>query len=128
MGSVLHGSARTTPRIRAELQASKESGRALAARYGLNAKTVDGGETWRELAVADDKALIEYGVAFIGARHGWVGGDPIGYETRDGGLTWRPAHMGVAVNKIRILPKADGGLRLFSVGKEVWRLDLPPGS
>jgi len=33
-------SARTTPRIRAELKASKEGGRALAARYGLNAKTV----------------------------------------------------------------------------------------
>ncbi|MDQ2860317.1 MAG: hypothetical protein M3T55_06240 [Pseudomonadota bacterium] len=91
------------------------------------AKTTDGGETWRELEVTDDKALIEYGVAFVDARHGWVGGDPTGYETRDGGLSWRPAHMGVAVNKIRILPKADGGLRLFSVGKAVWRLDLPVG-
>ena len=40
MESVLHGSARTTPRIRAELKASKEGGRALAARYGLNANTV----------------------------------------------------------------------------------------
>lgn len=30
MGSVLHGSARTTPRIRAELQASQESIRSLA--------------------------------------------------------------------------------------------------
>jgi transposase InsO family protein len=40
MASVLHGSARTTPRIRAELQASKESTRALAARYRLNPKTV----------------------------------------------------------------------------------------
>ena len=39
MGSGLHGSARA-PRIRAELQASKESTRALAARYRLNAKTV----------------------------------------------------------------------------------------
>ena len=40
MGSLLHGSARTTPCVRAELQASQESGRALAARYGLNPKTV----------------------------------------------------------------------------------------
>ena len=40
MASVLHGSARTTPRIRAELQASKESARSLAARYDLNPKTV----------------------------------------------------------------------------------------
>ena len=35
MASVLHGSARTTPRIRAELQTSKESARTLAARYHL---------------------------------------------------------------------------------------------
>ena len=40
MGSVLHGRARTTPRARAELQASQDSIRALAARYGLNPKTV----------------------------------------------------------------------------------------
>ncbi|MGI8839802.1 MAG: WD40/YVTN/BNR-like repeat-containing protein [Caulobacteraceae bacterium] len=91
------------------------------------AKTEDAGETWRELPVADDKALIEYGVAFVDARHGWVGGDPGGYETRDGGLSWRPARMGVATNKIRILPTPGGGLRLFSVGKAVWRLDLPAG-
>src|ERR1700730_7463639 len=36
----LHGAARTTPRVRAELQASQESTRALAARYGLKARTV----------------------------------------------------------------------------------------
>ncbi|NMN72425.1 hypothetical protein AF71_00060690, partial [Rhizobium sp. 57MFTsu3.2] len=45
MGSILHGSARTTPRLRAELQASQESTRSLAARYGLNSKTV---AKWRE--------------------------------------------------------------------------------
>ena len=44
MGSVLHGCARTTPRVRAELQASQESSRALAADYGLNPKTV---RKWR---------------------------------------------------------------------------------
>ena len=38
MASVLHGSARTTPRLRAGLQASKESSRIFAARYGLNPK------------------------------------------------------------------------------------------
>src|SRR5918998_3984974 len=40
MAPGLHGSARTTPRVRAELQGSEESTRALAARYGLNPKTV----------------------------------------------------------------------------------------
>ena len=40
MAAGLHGSARTTPRIRAALQAAKEGTRSLAARYGLNPKTV----------------------------------------------------------------------------------------
>jgi transposase-like protein len=54
MASVLHGSARTTPRIRAELQASKESARALAARYGLNAKTV---RKWRKRTTTADEPM-----------------------------------------------------------------------
>lgn len=37
MATGLHGSARTTPRVRAELQASQESTRALAG-YGLSLK------------------------------------------------------------------------------------------
>ena len=40
MAASLHGSARTTPRVRAELQAAQESTRVLAARHGLNPKTV----------------------------------------------------------------------------------------
>jgi len=40
MAPGLHGSARTTPRVRAELQAAQGTTRALAARYGLNPKTV----------------------------------------------------------------------------------------
>ncbi len=40
MANVLHGSARTTPRVRAELQASKEKTSVLAERYGLSRTTV----------------------------------------------------------------------------------------
>lgn len=40
MAGSLHGSARTTPRVRAELQASKETSGALAKRYGLSRTTV----------------------------------------------------------------------------------------
>ncbi len=54
MASVLHGSARTTPRLRAELQASKESSRALAARYGLNPKTV---LKWRKRTTTSDAPM-----------------------------------------------------------------------
>ena len=54
MASVLHGSARTTPHLRAEFQASKESSRALAARYGLNAKTV---RKWRKRTTTGDALM-----------------------------------------------------------------------
>jgi transposase-like protein len=50
----LHGAARTTPRVRAELQASQESTRALAARYGLNAKTV---AKWRQRTSTADRPM-----------------------------------------------------------------------
>ncbi len=40
MDGSLHGSARTTPQIRAELQASQETTGALARRYGLSRTTV----------------------------------------------------------------------------------------
>jgi transposase len=40
MAGGLHGSARTMPRVRAELQASKEKTNALAERYGLSRTTV----------------------------------------------------------------------------------------
>ena len=54
MAAVLHGSARTTPRIRAELQRSKESTRTLAARYQLNPKTV---AKWRARQTTGDAAM-----------------------------------------------------------------------
>lgn len=40
MAGILHGSARTTPRVRAELQASQEKASVLARRYGLSRATV----------------------------------------------------------------------------------------
>lgn len=54
MAGVLHGSARTTPRLRAEFQTSKESSRALAARYGLNPKTV---AKWRKRTTTADAPM-----------------------------------------------------------------------
>ncbi len=54
MAGLLHGSARTTPRIRAELQASQEATRVLAARYGLNPKTV---RKWRARTTTADEPM-----------------------------------------------------------------------
>src|SRR3954454_16901979 len=52
--AVLHGSASTTPRIRAELQASQEATRVLAARYVLDPKTV---QKWRKRATTADQPM-----------------------------------------------------------------------
>src|SRR3546814_20628155 len=54
LGSVLHGSARTTSRIRAEFQASQESSRTLAARYRLHPKTV---RKWRKTTTQADQPV-----------------------------------------------------------------------
>src|SRR5215203_3989187 len=54
MAGLLHGSARTTPRVRAELQASQEATRVLAARYGLNPKTV---QKWRKRTTTADQPM-----------------------------------------------------------------------
>jgi transposase InsO family protein len=54
MAAGLHGSARTTPRIRAELQASQEATGVLAARYGLNPKTVT---KWRKRTTTADQPM-----------------------------------------------------------------------
>src|SRR5919112_4433746 len=54
MAPGLHGSARTTPRVRAELQAAQGTTRGLAARHGLNPKTV---AKWRKRATTADRPM-----------------------------------------------------------------------
>ncbi len=54
MAGSLYGSARTTPRVRAELQASKETSSALAQRYGLSRTTV---VKWRARTTTADAPM-----------------------------------------------------------------------
>ena len=54
MANMLHGSARTTPRIRAELQRSKEKTSTLAQRYGLSRTTVT---KWRSRITTTDAPM-----------------------------------------------------------------------
>ena len=54
MAGSLHGSARTTPRVRAELQASQEKSSTLAKRYGLSRTTVN---KWRGRTTTDDAPM-----------------------------------------------------------------------
>jgi transposase InsO family protein len=51
MGNLQHANARTTPRVRKEIQDSKESITALAARLSLNPKTVT---KWRDAGTVQD--------------------------------------------------------------------------
>ncbi len=54
MAGSLHGSARTTPRVRAELQALQETSSALAQRYGLSRTTVT---KWRTRTTTHDEPM-----------------------------------------------------------------------
>jgi hypothetical protein len=54
MADILHGSARTTPRVRSELQASKETTSSLARRYGLSRTTV---VKWKSRATTADAPM-----------------------------------------------------------------------
>src|SRR5215208_1973127 len=54
MASGRHGSARTTPRVRAELQTAQATTRSLAVRYGLNPKTV---AKWRSRSSTADARM-----------------------------------------------------------------------
>jgi transposase-like protein len=54
MAPGLHGSARTTPRVRAELQRAQATTRRLAARHGLNPKTV---AKWRRRTTTADRPM-----------------------------------------------------------------------
>ena len=97
---------------------------ALAARFVV--KTVDGGETWRELPVTSDATMQEFGVGFVDERHGWIGAIPAGFETTDGGATWTPAPaMPKAANKLRIV-RDGAGAHVWAIGLDVRHLDLAP--
>lgn len=92
---------------------------------GYVVKTEDGGEHWRRLTVTHDADWIPYGVAFLDEERGWVGGSTGGYATSDGGMSWTPQDMGLSTNKIRFVPRADGGVTAFAIGKDIYKLELP---
>jgi photosystem II stability/assembly factor-like uncharacterized protein len=88
------------------------------------AKTVDGGKTWQELALADDFAVREFGIAFADEKTGWVGTTTAGFATQDGGKTWQRVEMGRAVNKIRIVPDGEHYVG-YAIGVEVYKFGTP---
>jgi photosystem II stability/assembly factor-like uncharacterized protein len=91
---------------------------------GYVVKTEDGGERWQRQTVTHDPQWVPYGINFLDERHGWVGGSTGGFETKDGGLTWVPASMGLSVNKIRFVKQTSGTTSAFAIGKDLYRLDI----
>jgi photosystem II stability/assembly factor-like uncharacterized protein/dienelactone hydrolase len=87
------------------------------------AKTIDGGETWKEINLVDDAGAREFGIGFIDENHGFVGTMNSGYETKDGGLTWMPINLGTACNKIRIYKDATGKIYGYAIGVDVFKLN-----
>lgn len=88
------------------------------------AKTSDGGLHWTEMLVDQDHTLQEFGIAFLDAQHGWLGGRTHGYETLNGGHTWRAIDFGAAVNKIRIVPGKEE-TDLYAIGSSVYKTTVP---
>jgi photosystem II stability/assembly factor-like uncharacterized protein/pimeloyl-ACP methyl ester carboxylesterase len=111
-----------TPEVGYTTVQSYNPDRTVSAR--VLAKTTDGGRTWFEIALVDDPAVRQFGVAFLDANTGWVGAVPHGFATDDGGKTWRKAGFGNAVNKIRLVRSA-AEVSGYAIGVDVHRLRMP---
>lgn len=81
-------------------------------------KTIDGGEHWTEVPIVRSKGAEELGIGFITPNKGWVGMDVGGFETADGGRTWKPSTLAPKANKIRVRA-ADGTPMIYAIGSEV---------
>jgi photosystem II stability/assembly factor-like uncharacterized protein len=86
------------------------------------AKTTDGGESWTELDLVEDVRAREFGIGFINEEHGFVGTMNSGYETVDGGLSWKAIDLGMACNKIRIYEGEKGKKYGYAIGLNVFKL------
>ena len=117
MGSILHSNAKTTPKIRKEIQDSKESILQLAARYSLNPKTI---AKWRKagrvvdnrsgpklpksvLSTAEQQVVCEF------RRLTKLPLDDVFIALRDKipALTRSNLHRCLVRNQLNILPKED---------------------
>ena len=81
-------------------------------------KTTDGGEHWSELPLVANKDAEELGIGFVSPEKGWVGTAVGGFETSDGGSSWRPSTLAPKANKIRVR-SADGTPMIYAIGSEV---------
>ena len=87
------------------------------------AKTIDSGNTWKEIDLVDDAAAREFGVGFIDEKHGFVGTMTSGFETKNGGKTWSKIDLGKACNKIKIYKDQDKKTYGYAIGVNVFKLN-----
>lgn len=87
------------------------------------AKTTNGGDTWEEIDLTEDFKCREFGVGFINENIGWVGSIYTGYETRDGGKSWKKVDIGKAVNKIRII-NSKNKFTCYAIGSNIYKLEI----
>lgn len=81
-------------------------------------KTVDGGDHWSEILLVTSMGMEELGIGFVTPDKGWIGTTVGGYETNDGGKSWKPASLAPKANKIRTRA-ADGTPMVYAIGSEV---------
>jgi photosystem II stability/assembly factor-like uncharacterized protein len=81
-------------------------------------KTIDGGEHWSEIPLITSKGVEELGIGFVSPDKGWVGTNIGGFETSDGGRSWRPSSLAPKANRIR-MSAADDTPMIYAIGSEV---------
>jgi photosystem II stability/assembly factor-like uncharacterized protein len=84
-------------------------------------KTVDGGNTWREVVLTPTGSIDMQGIGFVNEQVGWAGGGGGMFSTTDGGVTWVPVDWGMDVNRFRFLGPNLG----FASGHTIYKYSEP---
>jgi len=91
------------------------------------AKTTDGGETWTEVNLVKNARARQFGIGFVNKNHGFVGTMTSGFETKDGGHTWKAIDLGRACNKIKIYRDDPKNIFGYAIGVNVYKMELGNG-
>jgi photosystem II stability/assembly factor-like uncharacterized protein len=82
-------------------------------------KSRNGGKRWKEHVLCKDYKARSFGVGFIDEKNGFIGTMTSGYETSNGGKSWKKIDLGKACNKIRIVKQPNGEIYGYAIGVNV---------
>ncbi|WP_282043459.1 WD40/YVTN/BNR-like repeat-containing protein [Winogradskyella flava] len=88
------------------------------------AKTIDSGETWKEIDLVKNNKAREFGIGFINENQGYVGTRDSGFGTKNGGKTWNPINLGRGCNKIKLYNTNTNDVYGYSIGVDVYKLEV----